>query len=192
MSKESKILLLKDKQDYVKKITEDEIFNVTGSVGSGKSTYGIKYHNNKDYIVIGFDSLSSDNDPDTLNNDILELRKILIEKYGSIIEDETFYYDDIINFIKSKNKKGIIEGGHLVHMDIDKFKGTIIIKRTARLKCYLRSAWRDYKNPVWRKYLNTFGLIKRFFHCYKRRFHHVFHQNYVENFIDKLENYKMD
>ena len=29
MSKESKILLLKDKIDYVKKITDDEITNVT-------------------------------------------------------------------------------------------------------------------------------------------------------------------
>ena len=38
MSKESKILLLKDKNDYIKKITNDEITNVTGSVGSGKST----------------------------------------------------------------------------------------------------------------------------------------------------------
>ena len=190
MSRESKILLLKDKIDYVKEITDDEITNVTGSVGSGKSTYGIKYHNNKDYVVIGFDSLSQDNDSDTLNDDIIELRSILLKKYGDITEDEIFYYDDMVNFIKNKHKKGIIEGGHLIHMDIEKFKGTVIVKRTARLKCYLRSAWRDYKNPAWRKGLSKIGLIKRFFHCYKRRFHHIFPQKYIENFIQKLENYK--
>ena len=51
------------------------------------------------------------------------------------------YYDDIINFIKSKNKKGIIEGGQLTHInDISKIKGTIIGKRTARFKCYYRLA----------------------------------------------------
>lgn len=190
MSKESKILLLKNKNDYVKKITNDEITNVTGSVGSGKSTYGIKYHNNKDYIVVGFDSLSKDNDPDTLNGDILELRKVLLKKYGNITENETFYYDDIVSFIKNKHKKGIIEGGCLAYMDIKRFKGIVIVKRTARLKCYLRSAWRDFKNPAWRKELSKFGLIKRFFHCYKRRFHHIFPQKYVEEFIENLETYK--
>lgn len=192
MSKESKILLLKDKKDYIKKITNDEITNVTGSVGSGKSTYGIKYHNNKNYIVIGFDSLSKDNDPDTLNEDVLELRNILLKKYGDITEDETFYYDDIVSFIKDRHKRGIIEGGHLTHMDIKKFKGTVIVKRTARLKCYLRSAWRDFKNPAWRKGLSKFGLIKRFIHCYRRRFHHIFPQRYIEEFIEKLEKYQND
>ncbi len=92
--------MLKDKPDYIKKITNDEITNVTGSVGSGKSTYGIKYHNSKDYVVIGFDSLSQDNNPDTLNDDTLELRSILLKKYRNAIEDEISYYDDMVNFIK--------------------------------------------------------------------------------------------
>lgn len=83
VTKESKILLLKDKKDYVKKITDDNIINVTGSVGSGKSTYGIRYHNNKDYVVIGFDSLFKDNDPDTLNEDVLEFRRVLLKKIWS-------------------------------------------------------------------------------------------------------------
>ena len=76
---ESKINLLKDKPDYIKKITNDNIINVTGSVGLGKSTYGKKYRNNNDYIVISLDSIRSDKDPDTMNNDILELRKILLK-----------------------------------------------------------------------------------------------------------------
>ena len=75
-------------------------------------------------------------------------------------------------------------------MDIKRFKGIVIVKRTARLKCYIRSAWRDFKNPAWRKGLSKFGLIKRFFHCYKRRFHHIFPQKYVEEFIENLETYK--
>ena len=75
------------------------------------------------------------------------------------------YYDDIVNFIKKKKKKGIIEGGHITHVDdISKIKGTIIVKRTARFKCYYRSAWRDFKNPAWRVDLNKWGLVKRFFH----------------------------
>ncbi len=190
MSKESKILTFRDKPDYIKNITDDDITNVTGSVGSGKTTYGKQFIDNKDYIVIGFDSLNSNNDPDTLNKDVLELRNVLLKKYKTIEDDKSIYYDDIVKFIKSKNKKGIIEGGQLAHLEIDKIKGTVIVKRTARIKCYLRSSWRDYKNPTWRKNLNRFGLIKRFFHCYKRRFHHVFHQKYIEEFIDRLDKYK--
>lgn len=188
---ESKIYLFKDRKDYVKKITNDEIINITGSVGSGKSTYGIKYRNNPDYIVIGLDSISSDNDPNTINEDILELRKVLLKKYKDLTFDEINYYDDIVDFIKNKNKKGIIEGGPIANIeDISKLKGTVIVKRTARFKCYYRSAYRDFKNPAWRVGLNKLGLIKRFFHCFKRRFHHIFRQKHIEEFIDRLEESK--
>lgn len=186
----NKINLFIDKKDISIKITDDNIINVTGSVGSGKSTYGKKYRNDKDYIVIGLDSIGTDMDPETLNDDVLELRKILKKKYNSLNLDEITYYDDIVKFIQKKCKKGVIEGGHLVHMeDISHFKGVVIVKRTARFKCYYRSAYRDFKNPAWRKWLNQWGLIKRFFYCFKRRFHHVFHQKYVEKFIARLEDY---
>ena len=187
---ESKILLLKDKTDYVLKVTDDEIINVTGSVGSGKSTYGINHRHNKDFIVIDFDSIGSDNDPDTLTDDILELRKKLAKNHDDLTIDEIHFYDEIVSFIKSKNKKGIIVGGHLMHMkNISDFKGTIIVKRTARFKCFYRSAYRDFKNPAWRVGLTRWGVFKRFFRCFKRRFHHVFPQKQVPIFIDRLEKY---
>lgn len=186
----SKIYLFKDRSDYKKKITDDDIINVTGSVGSGKSTYGKKYRNNKNYIVIGLDSISSDKDPDTLNNDVIKLRKILSKKYKSIDSNNLDFYDDIIAFIKKENKKGIIEGGSISNInDISKLKGTVIVKRTARFKCYYRAAYRDFKNPAWRVGLNKWGLVKRFFHCFKRRFHHIFRQKNIEDFIDRLEKY---
>lgn len=188
MLENSRILLFKDRPDYIKKVTDDEIINVTGCVGSGKSTFGIKYHNNSDYVVIGFDSLSEDRDPYTLNSDVLELRNILLAKYGAITEDEPFYYDDMVQFIRDKQKKGIIEGGHLTHMEIEKLEGTIIVKRTARLKCYFRSAWRDFNNPVRRQNKNFCGLVQLFFHCYGR-LGRIFPQKYMEEFIEKLESY---
>ena len=101
------------------------------------------------------------------------------------------YYLDIVSFIQIKNKKGIIEGGQLADIDdVSKLKGSIIVKRTARFKCYYRAAYRDFKNPAWRIGLNRWGLVKRLIHCFKRRFHHVFRQKYIEKFINKLENYK--
>ena len=188
---ESKIYLFKDRKDYVVQITDDNIINIVGSVGSGKSTYARKYKNNKDYLIIGLDSLYSNKDPDTLNNDILELRTMLKEKYGTIDKNNFIYYDDIVNYIKAKDKKGIIEGYNLIKInDILKFRGHVIVKRTPRFKCFYRSVLRDFKNPVWRVGLNYFGLIKRFFHCFKRRFNLIFNQTHIENFIKKLEKYK--
>jgi len=189
---ESRIYLFKDRNDYVKRISDDNIINITGSVGSGKSTYGKKYRNNSDYIVIGLDSIKSDMDPDTINEYILELRKILLNKYNDLTLDEINYYDDIVKFIKEKNKKGIIEGGNIIHIsNISKLKGLVIVKRTARFKCYYRSSYRDFKNPAWRVGLSKWGLIKRFFYCFKRRFHHIFKQKHIEKFIDRLEHYKV-
>ena len=190
MSGESKILLFKDKPDYQKKITNDEIINVTGCVGSGKSTYGIKYHNNSDYIVINFDSISSDSESKTLNKDVLELREVLLKKFNSLKLDEMNYYSTIIDFIKSHNKKGIIEGGHLTHVkDISDFKGTVVVKRTARFKCAYRIVLRDIKNPYYRKNKTILEKIGRDLHCIKR-FNVIKRQKYIENFIERLEKFK--
>lgn len=186
----NKIHLFLTKEDYKKKLTEDNIINVTGSVGSGKSTYGLKYRDNNDYIVISTDSLYSDNDPATLTKEVIELRNLLIKKYGNITEANfTLYYPDIIKYIKTKKKIGIIEGGSIADIDnIKVLRGTVIVKRAARIKCYYRAVLRDYKNPVWRVGLNRIGLIKRFFHCARRRLKQLKHQEYIEEFIKELQN----
>ena len=184
---ESKINLFKDKPDYIKKITDDEIINVFGSVGSGKSTYAKQFINNNKYIVIGLDSVYNDNDPNTKNEYVLEVRELLLKKYKKLENNISLYYDDIIKYIKQKNKIGIIEGMNSTIEDISIFKGTILVKRTSRFKCYYRSAMRDFKNPVWRKGLNKWGLIKRFFTCFKRRFKLVYRHKNIEDIINKLE-----
>ena len=43
MSKESKIYLFKDRKDYIKKLTNDNVINVIGTKGSGKTTSTLKY-----------------------------------------------------------------------------------------------------------------------------------------------------
>lgn len=54
MKKNAKIYLLKDRSDYIKKISDDDIINVIGTKGSGKTTSANKYIYNDDYIVINF------------------------------------------------------------------------------------------------------------------------------------------
>lgn len=52
MSKNSKINLLFDKKDYIKKISDDDVINIIGTKGSGKTTSTIKYIQDEGYIVI--------------------------------------------------------------------------------------------------------------------------------------------
>ncbi len=183
--------LFKDLPDLIVKISDDNIINVTGSVGSGKSTFGLKFRDDNDYIVIGLDSIGSDASENTMNDYVMELRKVLKSKFKDLSLFETIYYKDIVDFILSQDKKGIIEGGHLCKVEsIDDLTGTLIIKRTARFKCYYRSAYRDFKNPYFRKGLSKFGIIKRFFHCFKRRFHHIFPQSQIEKFIIMAKAYQ--
>lgn len=55
MSKESKIYLFKDRTDYVKELSSDDIVNIIGTKGSGKTTSSLKYINDDNYIVINCD-----------------------------------------------------------------------------------------------------------------------------------------
>ena len=38
MSKKSKLYLFIDRKDYIKKLTDDDVINVIGTKGSGKTT----------------------------------------------------------------------------------------------------------------------------------------------------------
>lgn len=188
----NQINLFIDKPDLIIKITDDDIINITGSVGSGKSTLSKIYKNKKEYIVIGLDSIYSDNDLSTMNENVLELRKILVKKYKNLeITKNMCCYQDIVDFIVSKNKKGIIEGGFLLNIeDISKLKGTVIVKRTARFKCFYRAVYRDFKNPTFRIGLTKLGLIKRFTHVFRRRFNVLYKQKNIESFITNLKYYR--
>ena len=53
----SKIYLFKDQKDYIKDLTDDNIVNVIGTKGSGKTTSSLKYIDDDDYIVINCDRL---------------------------------------------------------------------------------------------------------------------------------------
>lgn len=50
-----KIGLIKDKSDLVINITNDRIINITGMMGSGKTTLGKKIHQEKDMELISLD-----------------------------------------------------------------------------------------------------------------------------------------
>lgn len=189
----SKIYRYKDQDDYIKKLTDDEIINIIGSKGSGKTTASQKYIDDDDYIVVNCDRLFELPCKEKEDKELSNIRDILKEKYGILNMDGDFTncYNDIINYILSKNKKGLIEGNVIQSIEPKKLKGTIIVKRTSTHKCYKRAVKRDYQNEYFmnleKEKHKYFYKITRLYKIKKRR-RKIFKQvKEIEEIIDKLE-----
>ena len=185
-----------DNEDYIKKITNDEVINIIGSKGSGKTTTSLKYINDNNYLVINCDRLFDLKENNEETKDLIRVRDLLKEKYSVIKDDETFIncYLDIIEYAKKQNKKLLIEGNVIQGIDFNKIKGTIIIKRTARVKCFIRAVKRDYKNKYYlekekEKHKHIYKLT-RLKNVIKRRIK-IFKQiNEIEEIIITIDNIK--
>ena len=201
MAKESKLYLFIDRKDYIKKLTDDVVINVIGTKGSGKTTSTLKYIDDEDYIVINCDRLYEMPTDKVVDDKYLtEIKDLLKNKYGKICEGGEFIncYNDILDFIKSKNKKALIEGNVIYEIKpITLLKGTIIVKRTGIIKCFIRAVKRDYPikyflNQELEKHGKILGRINRLKNIIKRRknIFKIYHE--IENIIDDLETYQND
>lgn len=199
MSKESKIYLFRDRKDYIKKLTNDNVINVIGTKGSGKTTSTLKYINDDDYIVINCDSLY-EMPADNIVEDkyLTEIKNMLKKKYGNIFEGEKFIncYNDILDFVNQRNKKVLIEGNVIYDIKpITLLKGMVIVKRTGIIKCFIRVIKRDYPikyflNQEIEKHGKFLGRFYRLKNIIKRRKNvfKLYHE--IENIIDDLEAYQ--
>ena len=144
----SKIYLFKDQKDYIKDLTDDNIVNVIGTKGSGKTTLSLKSIDDDDYIVINCDRLFELPSTEKEDKELTNIRKMLNDKYGKLNmnNDFTNCYNDIVEYILGNNKKGLIEGNVIQNVDPTILKGKIIIKRTASYKSFKRAVKRDYQN----------------------------------------------
>ena len=197
MTKVAKIYLFKDRDDYIKKLTSDNVVNIIGTKGSGKTTSSLKYINDDDYIVINCDRLF-----ELPENNIREdkelpiIRDMLKKKYGKIREGKEFIdcYNDIINYIKNQNKKALIEGNVIQDIKpITQLKGKVIVKRTGVIKSFIRAVKRDYPNKYFMQLEiekhGKLGKFYRFKNIVKRRKNvfKIYHN--IENIIDDLNNF---
>ena len=186
-----KIYLFKDKEDYIKKLTNDDIINIIGTKGSGKTTSTLEYINNDDYIVINCDRLLELPSDEEEDKELINIRKLLKEKYENISDNFVNCYNDIVKYILKNNKKGLIEGNIIQTIDPLLLKGTVIIKRTGSYKSFRRAVKRDYRNKYFmnlekqkHKYLYK---LTRLYKIRKRR-KSIFKQvKDIEKIIDKLE-----
>ena len=190
----SKIYLLKDQKDYVKQLTTDNIINIIGTKGSGKTTFSLKYIDNDNYIVINCDRLFELPSKEKEDKELDKIRKMLQQKYGKLNIDDDFtkYYIDIVEYILNKNKGGLIEGNIIQSINPNDLKGLVIIKRTAVYKSFKRAVKRDYKNEYFmnieKKHHKFFYKLTRLYKIRKRR-KSVFKQSKeIERIIDDLDN----
>ena len=194
--KNNKIYLFKDRDDYVKKITKDNIFNITGEKGSGKSYFGDMKDVDKN-VVIHLDPVFLPVGSKE-HGDSSKVREILIHKYGDKINPDKYfekdYYKEIIKYIG--NKEGYIEGGSIAEIhDISIIKGTVIVKRTGVFKCFIRTIKRDYHNEYFmneeiKKHGKFIAKFTRLHKVIKRRkkIFKTYHD--IEDFINRLEKYR--
>lgn len=197
MSKESKLYLFFDRKDYIKKLDDDNVVNIIGTKGSGKTTSTLGYIKNDDYIVINCDRLF-EMPMDNFEEDkyLSKIKDILKKKYGKIYEGKEFLncYNDILEFIVSKKKKALIEGNVIYDIKpISSLKGTIIVKRTGIIKCFIRTIKRDYPisyylNQEIEKHGKTLGRFFRLKNIIKRRRNIFKTYHEIENIIDELDN----
>lgn len=165
-----KIGILKDKRDLVVNMTEDNIINITGMMGSGKSTLGRKIKEENNIELISLDWIfgyGRNNMPQKINLITKNLEKIYPETRNQIIfryfnnkkKDKAIeikYYEYTEKFYQylceNVSIPIIIEGRHIYeYMNKEKIKGKIIIKRTSLLHSYKRA----FKRDVFRRWSNT-------------------------------------
>ena len=180
----------KDNDDYVIKLSDDNIINIIGTKGSGKTTTSQQYISNDDYIVVNCDRLFDMPENIKLDKEFIKLKEYLIYKFGDLskVVDFSQVYDSIIDYITKLNKVPVIEGNIIQDLPIDTIKGKIIVKRTAVFKSFYRAIKRDYKNEYFmklekesHKYIYKFTRLKK---ITKRRLK-IFNQAHsINNLID--------
>lgn len=195
MIKESKIFYFIDRKDYVKNVNSDNVINIIGTKGSGKTTNTLKYIDNDEFIVVNCDKLLDMPIDDIFEDKFLsDIIKLLNDKYGNIPEGNEFLkcYNDIVDFCEKKNKKLLIEGNLLYDIDpITNLKGTVIVKRTGVLKCFFRTIKRDYPNKYFldieiKKHGKVLGRLFRLKNIIKRRTKIFKEVKFIESIIDSL------
>lgn len=171
--KKYKVRIFRDKENLEIKLTDDEIINITGMMGSGKTTLAREIKKQKDVELISLDWMfgaSIKNRPEYITDMLKSFEKIHPETKGQEIfryynfriknkKVDLKYYeyaDKIYNYLlENISKPMILEGRHIYrYIDTSLLKGKIIIKRTSLVNSYKRAFKRDIKNKI-KEYKNN-------------------------------------
>lgn len=162
MKNQYKIGIIKDKEDLEIELTNDNIINVTGIMGSGKTTLARKLVEEKNIKLISLDWLfgaSLGNRPEEIAIMQSEMEKVypeikdfeIFKRKGKLAAQKYYEYADKMYeyLIGYMEEPLIIEGRHIYeYVDLNCIKGKIIIKRTSLIHSYIRAYKRDMKRLI--------------------------------------------
>lgn len=146
-----------DKGLYYKKISNDNVINITGEGGSGKSTLANGYRNDENYVVVDYDMILLNPNVGTIE---YELKQMLIKKYENILFENinkvgidkvkanfTTMYNEIINYLSNRNKTIVLDGTQLRFInDVKVIKGEFVALRPSIQTCVSQSVQRFIQN----------------------------------------------
>lgn len=203
--------IFKDKEDIELVLTNEKIVNITGMIGSGKTTLACKIRDKENLELLSLDWLfgySLGNRPEKINNILKELENI----YPETKNQEIFHYfykrkkdknvdlkyreysNKIYTYlVKNINEPQIIEGRHIYkYMNPTLLKGKIIIKRTSLIHSYKRAFKRDVGKKI-RLYKNKQIRITEVFNRIYQRLK-IPIQDYIQlnKFIAEVLEIKID
>lgn len=168
-----------DKEPYIKNITDDNVINLTGQSGSGKTTYANKYFASEEYLVVDTDNIFSDirfKNSSGINKELGEYFRNKYKVLPNLSINFDLIYNEILDYCKMYNKTVVIDCAqfHCIK-DVNILKGKLIVIRTCINNCYNRtieryktinknysedelSKYKERKKTIyeWYKYSNIF------------------------------------
>jgi len=146
------ISLYVSKEPYEKELTSDNVINLTGQSGSGKSYYAKENFSSDEYLVVDTDDIFSEHrylNSSGINKELGDYFRAKYSNLPNLGDDFDLIYQDILDYCSKYDKTLVIDCAqfHCIK-DISLLKGKIVIMRTCIDTCYNRCIDRYKKgNP---------------------------------------------
>lgn len=168
-----------DKEPFIKVLTNDNVINLTGQSGSGKSYYANEHFNTDNYLIVDTDDIFNNirySKSSGINKELGAYFRLKYKELPTLSNDFDIIYKEILDYCKKYDKIIVIDCAQFHEIkDINNLKGKVIVIRTSIDTCYNRVIER-YKslNPnyteeelnkykerkkgiyIWYKYSNEF------------------------------------
>lgn len=197
--------IFKDKEDIEITLTNDKIINITGMMGSGKTTLANTISDKENIELLSLDWMfgySLGNRPQKINDMLKEFEYIYPETKNQKIFQYFYkrrkdkkvdlkyyeYTDKIYSYlIENINEPQIIEGRHIYeYMDPNFLKGKIIIKRTSLIHAYKRAFKRDVGKKIELCKKGEIKITEVFDKIYQRIKMPIYDYIKINKFINKV------